>query len=198
MINLTEIITTTKSYKDIENDILIVGLFQDKKLSPQLKRLDAEIAHQLSHAIQLDEFIGKIKSKLSVYGNESTKRIFLIGLGKQKNYTTDKVRSIASNLTRYADKLKVASFTVDGDSLGLKKKSMAQAFAEGLILGSYRFNDYKTKEDEDTRASSVTVCGSVDKKSLEKSGVTGNFGPGTPLDNVVNHIKKGVSKLRKF
>jgi methylmalonyl-CoA mutase C-terminal domain/subunit len=37
-----------------------------------------------------------------------------------------------------------------------------------------------------------------DKKSLEKSGVTGNFGPGTPLDNVVNHIKKGVSKLRKF
>jgi len=37
-----------------------------------------------------------------------------------------------------------------------------------------------------------------DKKSLEMSGVTGNFGPGTPLDYVGNHIKKGVSKLRKF
>ena len=36
------------------------------------------------------------------------------------------------------------------------------------------------------------------KKSLEKSGVSGNFGPGTPLDSVVNHIKNGVSKLRKF
>ena len=37
-----------------------------------------------------------------------------------------------------------------------------------------------------------------DKKTLEKSGVTGNFGPGTSLDDVINHIKKGVSKLRKL
>ena len=37
-----------------------------------------------------------------------------------------------------------------------------------------------------------------DKKLLEKSGVTGNFGPGTSLDVVISHIRKGVSKLRKF
>ena len=37
-----------------------------------------------------------------------------------------------------------------------------------------------------------------DKKALEKSGVTGNFGPGTPLDIIINHITKGVSKLRKL
>ena len=37
-----------------------------------------------------------------------------------------------------------------------------------------------------------------DKKALEKSGVTGNFGPGTPLDNVISHIRNGVSKLRKI
>jgi len=37
-----------------------------------------------------------------------------------------------------------------------------------------------------------------DKKILEKSGVTGNFGPGTSLDVVISHIRKGVSKLRKL
>ena len=37
-----------------------------------------------------------------------------------------------------------------------------------------------------------------DKKALEKSGVTGNFGPGTSLDDVISHIMKGVSKLRKL
>jgi len=37
-----------------------------------------------------------------------------------------------------------------------------------------------------------------DKKALEKSGVTGNFGPGTSLDDVISHIIKGVSKLRKL
>ena len=37
-----------------------------------------------------------------------------------------------------------------------------------------------------------------DKKPLEKSGVTRNFGPGTSLDDVISHIRKGVSKLRKL
>jgi len=37
-----------------------------------------------------------------------------------------------------------------------------------------------------------------DKKLLEKSGVTGNFGPGTSLMDVISHIRNGVSKLRKL
>ena len=37
-----------------------------------------------------------------------------------------------------------------------------------------------------------------DKKSLEKSGVTGNFGPGTPLNEIISHITTGVKKLRKI
>jgi methylmalonyl-CoA mutase C-terminal domain/subunit len=37
-----------------------------------------------------------------------------------------------------------------------------------------------------------------DKKTLEKSGVTGNFGPGTSLDDIISHIRKGVPKLRKL
>ena len=37
-----------------------------------------------------------------------------------------------------------------------------------------------------------------DKKALEKSGVSGNFGPGTSLDDIIKHIKNGVSKLRKL
>ena len=37
-----------------------------------------------------------------------------------------------------------------------------------------------------------------DKSELEKAGITGNFGPGTPLSTIVNHITSGVSKLRKI
>ena len=37
-----------------------------------------------------------------------------------------------------------------------------------------------------------------DKKSLEKSGVTGNIGPGTTLGDVISHIRHGVSKLTKL
>jgi methylmalonyl-CoA mutase, C-terminal domain len=31
-----------------------------------------------------------------------------------------------------------------------------------------------------------------DRKLLEKEGVTGNFGPGTPLSTIINHIRENV------
>lgn len=37
-----------------------------------------------------------------------------------------------------------------------------------------------------------------DKSELEKAGITGNFGPGTPLPTIINHINSGVAKLRKI
>lgn len=33
-----------------------------------------------------------------------------------------------------------------------------------------------------------------DKKSLEREGITGNFGPGTPLSTVIQHITANVKK----
>ncbi len=37
-----------------------------------------------------------------------------------------------------------------------------------------------------------------DKKGLLKAGVSGVFGPGTPLTSIIDHITSGVSKLRKI
>lgn len=42
------------------------------------------------------------------------------------------------------------------------------------------------------------VIPEVDKKQLEKAGVKGVFGPGTPLPSVIEHITTNVSKLRKI
>ena len=33
-----------------------------------------------------------------------------------------------------------------------------------------------------------------DKKSLEREGITGNFGPGTPLSTVIQHITSNIKK----
>ena len=37
-----------------------------------------------------------------------------------------------------------------------------------------------------------------DKSELEKAGVLGNFGPGTPLSTVIDYIQSGVIKRRKI
>lgn len=41
------------------------------------------------------------------------------------------------------------------------------------------------------------IIPSEDRKKLEKMGITGNFGPGTPLDEIIDHIRKIAKKRWK-
>ena len=173
MVTLTEIITTKKAYTDSENDLLYLGIFQDKKLNPRQRSLDALLENKLSKAMELEDFTGKKDKQLMLYGDDSIKRIVLVGLGQQKKYTSDRARSTAANITNHANSLNVSEFSVDGDSFNLGKSSSAQAFAEGLLLGSYEFNNYKSKSEDDVKIESMTMFGNVDKKSLDKGLVLG-------------------------
>ncbi len=173
MVNLTAINKTKRKYTDTDHELLFLGIFQDKKLNPSQRSLDSLIDNALSEAIECDGFTGKKDKQLNIYGNNSIKRIVLIGLGDQKKYTSDRARSLASNICRYANNINVSEFSVDGDSFGLQKNGYTQAFCEGLVLGSYEFNDYKTEDDKNNKAESVTIYGNVEKKNLDKGFVLG-------------------------
>ena len=58
MVTLTEITTTKKAYTDSENELLYLGIFQDKKLNPRQRSLDSLLDNRLSQAIELDRFTG--------------------------------------------------------------------------------------------------------------------------------------------
>ncbi len=53
---------------------------------------------------------------------------------------------------------------------------------------------------EKDAADIVLVGGGIipeqDKPVLEKEGITGNFGPGTPLETIIKHINEQVSQKR--
>ena len=78
------------------------------------------------------------------------------------------------------------------------------AVALSLLNGAHRtlfprvVKELKKKGIKDVLVVGGGTIPDEDKKALEKSGVTGNFGPGTSLDDVISHIMKGVSKLRKL
>lgn len=42
------------------------------------------------------------------------------------------------------------------------------------------------------------VIPAKDKKILEKEGITGNFGPGTPLNLIISHINSNIKKKKDF
>ena len=80
----------------------------------------------------------------------------------------------------------------------------ADAVALSLLNGAHGtlfprvVKELRKKKITDVLVVGGGVIPDEDKKALEKAGVTGNFGPGTSLDIIINHITKGVSKLRKL
>ena len=52
----------------------------------------------------------------------------------------------------------------------------------------------KEKNVDDILLVGGGVIPESDKGELEKSGITGNFGPGTSLDIIIDHILKNVKK----
>ena len=59
-------------------------------------------------------------------------------------------------------------------------------------------NALKEKDIKDVLVVGGGVIPEDDKTELEKAGITGNFGPGTPLSKIIEHIIYGVAKLRKI
>ena len=59
-------------------------------------------------------------------------------------------------------------------------------------------NALKEKGIKDVLVVGGGVIPEDDKTDLEKAGITGNFGPGTPLSKIIEHINSGVAKLRKI
>ncbi|WP_134485533.1 cobalamin B12-binding domain-containing protein [Candidatus Nitrosocosmicus franklandus] len=52
----------------------------------------------------------------------------------------------------------------------------------------------REKNVEDILLVGGGVIPESDKGELEKAGITGNFGPGTSLDEIINHIIKNVKR----
>lgn len=76
------------------------------------------------------------------------------------------------------------------------------AVAMSLLNGAHNtlFPRVVSKMREKNLDDVLVVGGGVipqaDHEGLMKSGVDGVFGPGTPLPSIIEHIEKGVSRLR--
>jgi methylmalonyl-CoA mutase C-terminal domain len=87
----------------------------------------------------------------------------------------------------------VAQMAVDED---------VDVVALSLLNGAHMTAFPKVKRELEKRGGKniVVVGGGIipddDRKKLEKLGITGNYGPGTPLKTIIDHIVKRVKKER--
>ncbi len=118
-------------------------------LTQEAAAIDAQLGGQLTTLIQRGEFEGKLGEGLLVHtqGKAKAKRLLLAGLGKEKDLRVDAFRQALGSAVKRARQAKVTSFAVvmPGELLeDIPVQDVAQALAEGAILGNYQFTAYRT------------------------------------------------------
>lgn len=168
-----------KSEKE-KADALVVGLFEGaKRLGGEVSSLDKALGDAIRGAIGSGDFKGILNQTylIPATGKISAARILLIGLGKKKEFTIDRLRQASGKSASYLSGLGLASFNT---TLHLELKPLqeaSQAVLEGAVLGLYTFEKYKTdKKDngkKDIRDITLLVNSNKEVGQVSKGAFTG-------------------------
>jgi len=141
---------------EISTEALLLTVFQDEKFhSRAFVWADQMSGRLISEAIKNGDFEGKPAEVFLLYapGSLPSKRILLVGLGKREDINLEKIRQAFSRSMQHLRSAKVteAAAMADINFRGAGKKAIAQAMAEGALLGLYQFTAYKTVGREEIK-----------------------------------------------
>ena len=130
----------------IASDLLVISLFEGQSAKEAgFGTLDAALGGLIEQVIETGDFKGEgLKTRLLYTHGDAvaTRRILLVGLGKQAEFTTTVARRAAGVAAQTLVDLKLrrlASVVHGAANHGLKAAPAAQAVVEGTLLGLYRF-----------------------------------------------------------
>ncbi|RVU38484.1 leucyl aminopeptidase [Hwanghaeella grinnelliae] len=130
---------------------VVVGVEEGKKLTPSAQELEKASGGALSRAMKASSFTGKKGQSLQIAApaNVAADRIVLVGLGK--GLTDLDFQSMGGNLVPALNAAgdKEAVVYVDGGADVLAEA--AANIGAGLLMRSYRFDRYRTKETADQK-----------------------------------------------
>ena len=108
---------------------------------------EAELPADVAGLLEAADFRGRAKQTLLLYprGAVAPRRLLLLGLGKAEKLNAETIRQAGAIAEQQAQSLQIAAFTIGvNEALPLDPELVAQAFAEGVELGAYRYDRYRT------------------------------------------------------
>ncbi len=134
-------------------NMLVLGLFAGRKtLDAAASGVDRRLDGAIKRLMELGDFEGKCGSTAVLYGNGriGAERVLLVGLGDQKQATLDTVRRSAAAAARKAVDMKVKKVSFAGHCAFGKRLDaidVGRAAAEGIYFGSYRYDEFVTRNE---------------------------------------------------
>jgi leucyl aminopeptidase len=135
---LVKIGATTSTTEGFAPELLAVALFQGE--SPE------DLGGDPSRVLSDGDFSGKPNETALLYGQQGpAPRLLLVGLGERDTATPEKLRRAAATVARRARTLQLREAALSLPALpDVGAREAAQAAAEGVALGLYRFLQHKS------------------------------------------------------
>ncbi|MBI3326975.1 MAG: leucyl aminopeptidase [Nitrospinae bacterium] len=144
-------------------DALVVMHYEgDRKPQGVGAAIDKALKGAITGVLREGEFTGKPRqlSVLHTQGALTAKKVILAGLGQPDKLTLDKLRQTAGSAATFARDLNAKRVATTIEGIGrahLTPAEAAQAIVEGALLGLYRFDKYKTSDNERKEITSLTL-----------------------------------------
>ncbi|MCK5563860.1 MAG: leucyl aminopeptidase [Planctomycetes bacterium] len=139
---------------EVKADVLAVGVFSDDKTNKLCKAIDKKVGGAIEKLKKLGDFKAGVKETAIIYGDGkiAAKRVLLVGLGKKKELKAGDVRNAAAMSVSKAVGLKAKTIVIAiSEAVGKKidGETAGQVMAEGAYFGSYRYDEFVGKGDDD-------------------------------------------------
>lgn len=154
--NYSELAETQEAY--------IFGIFSDRGIPADFKDAHPNLTEQITLALENGEFKAKINQSMVFYTPKckTAQRYIALGLGDSKKYNSDLLRQAAATGAKQVLNLKISKFAIEFLGEDKLKADDSQALAEGIVMGSYRFLNYKKAEDKYSGIESVIVLSNAE------------------------------------
>ncbi|MDP4163484.1 MAG: leucyl aminopeptidase [Bacillota bacterium] len=167
---------------------IVIGLFdKPTKFEGELSSLDEAFDGQLTELVKSGDISAKLKavSKIHSFNKIGSKRIWFVGLGKEKELTFDLLREALGKLFKELKVNKIEETAILLDSFlanGMDSLDAAHAISESFAMATYEFESYKQKSNEpEKRLESLSVYSNfTEPEELQASLTVGYaYGAGT-------------------
>ena len=156
----------------VEADAIVVNLFQGvTEPGGATGAIDQTLGGAIRRLIATGDFNGRLNQTDILYPVDGSgiaaRRVLLVGLGKQDDFTLDRARQVSATAARRARDLgarRLATIVHGAGVGGAEPARAAQALAEGAILGLYRFQELKGRSPS---GASATGSGGVNGDGAE-------------------------------
>jgi len=156
---------------------LILPVFQGPEAGPGVDEVGKALGVDLVATLRDNNMKGKLGETLSVptLGRLEARTVLLVGLGKRADVKPDTLRRAAGRAARGARRFESVATTLA--RAARPAAEAVQAVVEGLLLGSYRFDRFKSQSTDGdapdrSALATVTLLGVDEPEAARRAQVT--------------------------